>query len=251
MITIGQLAGYAGVTVRAVRHYHRRGLLAEPERDASGYRRYTAQHVIDLIQIKTLADAGVPLARVKELRDAGPEEFEAAVDQIDRNLEERIAELSRARERVRGLRGGDRLFVPEQISDYLELLRGIGLSERYVQIERDLWILLWNVEPDGVDPRIAERRVGLAQPEVRQLFRDFDRAYTVEPGDPLVADVARRLVEVTIRYSGWDDSEWNRGTQFQALMQSGVLGRSKAWDEIERLAMEEFYRLRKLRESGG
>jgi hypothetical protein len=35
MLTIGQLAAYAGVTVRAVRRYHQTGLLPEPERDAS------------------------------------------------------------------------------------------------------------------------------------------------------------------------------------------------------------------------
>src|SRR5438876_421698 len=33
MLTIGQLAAYAGVTVRAVRHYHQIGLLPEPQRD--------------------------------------------------------------------------------------------------------------------------------------------------------------------------------------------------------------------------
>ncbi|MFU9039101.1 MULTISPECIES: MerR family transcriptional regulator [Streptomyces] len=58
MLTIGQLEAHAGVTVRAVRH-HQRGLLAEPERDASGYRRYDAQAVVELIRIKTLGDAGV------------------------------------------------------------------------------------------------------------------------------------------------------------------------------------------------
>ena len=63
MLTIGQLAAYAGVTVRAVRHYHRTGLLPEPERDASGYRRYPAAAVVELIRIRTLAAAGVPLAR--------------------------------------------------------------------------------------------------------------------------------------------------------------------------------------------
>ena len=60
MITIGQVAAYAGVTIKAVRHYHKRGLLEEPPRDSSGYRRYTAQHAIDLVKIKTLAEAGVP-----------------------------------------------------------------------------------------------------------------------------------------------------------------------------------------------
>ena len=58
MITIGRLAQYAGVTIRV---YHAKGLLPEPGRDRSGYRRYTAQHAIDLIKIRTLADAGVPL----------------------------------------------------------------------------------------------------------------------------------------------------------------------------------------------
>ncbi|MFC7111035.1 MerR family transcriptional regulator [Nonomuraea rubra] len=60
MFTIGRLADYAGVTTKAIRHYHERGLLAEPGRDSSGYRRYTAQHAIDLVKIRTLAHAGVP-----------------------------------------------------------------------------------------------------------------------------------------------------------------------------------------------
>src|SRR5437762_2647064 len=79
MITIGQLAGYAGVTIKAVRHYHERGLLGEPERDASGYRRYSADHAIELVKIKTLADAGVPLARIGELLTAGDERFAEAI----------------------------------------------------------------------------------------------------------------------------------------------------------------------------
>ena len=55
MLTIGQLASYAGVTIRAVRHYHHIGLLPEPERDASGYRTYDAAAVVRLIRIRTLA----------------------------------------------------------------------------------------------------------------------------------------------------------------------------------------------------
>ena len=64
MLTISQLASYAGVSVRAVRHYHAIGLLPEPKRDHSGYRRYDAAAVVELIRIRTLAEAGVPLARV-------------------------------------------------------------------------------------------------------------------------------------------------------------------------------------------
>ena len=39
----GEGAGeYAGVTIKAIRHYHKRGLLDEPPRDSSNYRRYSA-----------------------------------------------------------------------------------------------------------------------------------------------------------------------------------------------------------------
>ena len=70
MLTIGQLAASAGVTVRAVRHYHQIGLLPEPDRDASGYRRYGATAVVSLIKIRTLASAGVPLSHIGQMLEA-------------------------------------------------------------------------------------------------------------------------------------------------------------------------------------
>ena len=72
--------------MRAVRHYHQTGLLPEPERDHSGYRRYDARAVIDLIRIKTLAEAGVPLARISEIMSADPGHFARAVAEIDQAL---------------------------------------------------------------------------------------------------------------------------------------------------------------------
>src|SRR5215467_11037437 len=110
VITIGQLAGYAGVTIKAVRHYHKLGLLAEPPRDASGYRRYSAEQAIELVKIKTLAEAGVPLGRIKDLLAADAAAFAEAIAEIDRKLAERAAELRRTRERIASLTGGDRLF---------------------------------------------------------------------------------------------------------------------------------------------
>ena len=60
------------MTARAVRHYHQRGLLAEPARDASGYRRHDGRAVVERIRIKTLAEAGMPLACISELLGAEP-----------------------------------------------------------------------------------------------------------------------------------------------------------------------------------
>ncbi|MFD0268057.1 MerR family transcriptional regulator, partial [Streptomyces sp. NPDC127106] len=71
-VTIGQAAAFAGVTVKTVRHYHQHGLIDEPRRDASGYRRYGSADLLRLIQVRTLAAAGVPLAEVGPRGGAPP-----------------------------------------------------------------------------------------------------------------------------------------------------------------------------------
>ena len=115
MLTISQLAAYAGVTVRAVRHYHHVGLMPEPDRDGSGYRTYDAADVVRLIRIRALAEAGVPLARVQELLDATAEEFGEAVAQIDAELRAKIRELQEHRRRIARLAAGDSLAVPPEV----------------------------------------------------------------------------------------------------------------------------------------
>ena len=83
MLTIGQLAAHVGVTVKAVRHYHRLGLLSEPDRDDAGYRRYDAQAVIDLTRIKVLRDAGIPLRDIPALLSADHDTLTTTIDQIE------------------------------------------------------------------------------------------------------------------------------------------------------------------------
>jgi len=123
MITIGQLARYAGVTTKAVRHYHRKGLLDEPPRDSSGYRRYTAADALTLVKIRILAQAGVPLARIKDLLTADPDQFTAAVADIDRSLRERADAIHDARRRLAQLVSGEKTFVPTEVAGYLDRLR--------------------------------------------------------------------------------------------------------------------------------
>jgi DNA-binding transcriptional MerR regulator len=194
MITIGQLAAYAGVTIKAIRHYHRRGLLEEPPRDASGYRRYDARHAIDLVRIRTLAAAGVPLARVKELLAADPERFAAAIAEIDRGLRERADELRRTRERIAGLGAGDRLFVSAEVADYLDQLRELGVSERTVRTERDGWILMQSVSPREAAMVIADKRDMIGDPEFRAIYLEHDAAFDWSPDDPRLFALADRTL---------------------------------------------------------
>src|ERR1700684_4206046 len=105
MLTISQLAAYAGVTTRAVRHYHHIGLLPEPERDASGYRKYGATAVVSLIKIRTLANAGVPLSQIAELLQADPAAFAEAVKRIDDRLRDEAERLEASRKQIAQLEG--------------------------------------------------------------------------------------------------------------------------------------------------
>src|SRR5260370_9170906 len=176
MITIGQLADYAGVTIKAVRHYHKRGLLEEPPRDSSGYRRYTAQHAIDLLKIKTLAEAGVPLA-VKELLAASPDRFAAAITEVDRALQDRAKDLRRTRERIARLTAGDRLFVSTDVADYLDRLSQLGVSGRAVHMERDGWILLQSASPKAAAIWFADKLRAIEDPEFVAIYLAYDAAF--------------------------------------------------------------------------
>jgi DNA-binding transcriptional MerR regulator len=193
MITIGQLAAYAGVTIKAVRHYHERGLLDEPSRDASGYRRYGVEHAIALVKIRTLAEAGVPLARIKELLATDPERFAAAIDEIDGNLQERVEELRRTRERIARLGAGDRLFVSAEVADFLEDLLRLGVREPTVQMERDVWILLQSVSPEKAAVWISDKRDAMNEPEFRAIYLEHDAAKDWSPTDPRLEALAERV----------------------------------------------------------
>ena len=193
MLTISQLAAYAGVTVRAVRHYHAKGLLPEPERDHSGYRRYDAATVVQLVRIRILADAGVPLSRVQELLTAGDEEFAVAVDDIDRRLREEIRERRLHRERIAKLAAGDSLALPPEAVAYVERMRELGFPERVIEVERDSWILIAAQMPEAVTSLMQIKQVQINHEPLRRLYLDIGDLVDCGPDDPRLPALADRV----------------------------------------------------------
>ncbi len=238
MLTIGQLADYAGVTIKAIRHYHKRGLITEPPRDSSNYRRYRAEDAIALVKIKTLTDAGVPLARIKELLAADSERFTAAIAEIDRQLQERIGELERTRERLVHLSGGDRLFVSAEVADYLDRLRKLGVSERTVRAERDLWILMQSVSPKEATNWIEDKRNALADGEFCAIYLEYDAAFDWSPDDPrlyALADRTRRWIANRNRRPKRRNKPVPDPT-IAHLVAMSFSGTSPAWDRLAEIA---------------
>jgi DNA-binding transcriptional MerR regulator len=240
LITIGQLANYAGVTIKAVRHYHRRGLLAEPSRDSSGYRRYSAEHAIELVKIRTLAEAGVPLAHIKELLVADPDQFATAITAIDRTLQERAERILRARERIAQLSAGDRLFVSAEVADLLSRLTKLGVSQRMVQLERDGWILLQSVSPKEAAIWIADKRDLIDDPEFQSLYLECDAAFDWSPDDPRLDALADRAERWIANRSGRSESGESsvQDPTIAHLVGTYVGALSPAWVRLGEIARE-------------
>ncbi|MEU5880425.1 MerR family transcriptional regulator [Spirillospora sp. NPDC047279] len=235
MLTIGRLARYAGVTIKTIRVYHAKGLLAEPDRDASGYRRYTARDAVELIKIRTLAEAGVPLARIRELRTDPGIDLRKALHDVDGELTARIRELRRTQRRLRRLAEGDDL-LPEGVGDHLGRLREYGFSERWVTLQADLWVLVFATHPETAAELMGDQAQILAEPALRQIFLDYDRAYDLDPGDPFVRELADRAVRATReRYGSGELPGQDITSDIPGLIQSTVNEASPAWRRIDAL----------------
>ncbi|MGS1079268.1 heavy metal-responsive transcriptional regulator [Pseudoxanthomonas beigongshangi] len=107
-MNIGQLARLAGVPIDTVRYYERQQLLPPPSRSPAGYRRYEGADVIRLTFIRRAKALGFTLDEVRELLDisAGREDMgqmKAAAASKLAVVEERLAEMTRMRDALRGL----------------------------------------------------------------------------------------------------------------------------------------------------
>ena len=88
-LSIGRLAGNAGVSVETIRYYQRRGLLAEPKKPMNGHRLYTESFVKRVRFIKRAQVLGFTLDEIVELL-----QLEEALDCADtREFAERKLQL--------------------------------------------------------------------------------------------------------------------------------------------------------------
>ena len=97
---IGELAAKSGCDAQTVRFYEREGLLEEPRREASGYRRYAEHHLKRLHFIRHCRSLDIPLPEVRELLTFAAQPDRACA-QVDALLDEHIA---RVQQRLAALR---------------------------------------------------------------------------------------------------------------------------------------------------
>jgi DNA-binding transcriptional MerR regulator len=92
---VGQVAGFAGVTVRTLHHYDEIGLLAPSERSHAGHRRYSDADLDRLQQILFYRELGFPLDEVAALLDDPAADPRAQLRRQHELLTARIEKLTK------------------------------------------------------------------------------------------------------------------------------------------------------------
>jgi DNA-binding transcriptional MerR regulator len=110
-----------GVSVKALRLYEQRGLIA-PSRTAAGWRAYGPDEIARAAEIVALRALGLSLSQVARLLGDDPQDLEAALAAHEATLEGRIRELASAVEKVRDLRASLAQGKPPAAGERVRLL---------------------------------------------------------------------------------------------------------------------------------
>ena len=133
---VQEFATHTGVSVRALHHYDRLGLL-RPIRSSAGYRYYGARDLERLEQIVALKLIGIPLKQIKVLLDRRGSNMGEALRMQRTVLEEKRQLLDRAIQAIReaehsiAASGTPDAAILKKIIEVIEMQTNTNWSERY------------------------------------------------------------------------------------------------------------------------
>lgn len=140
---IGQVARLADVSTRAIRHYHRIGILPEPGRTAGGYRDYQIAELVRVMHIRQFAEAGIPLRAVPAFQSERPCNASVAseIEAVSAEIRSRIEGLELQLQRLSVL--GQRAATGQPLEELpSSILLALERSRRDAAGEPDIQALL-------------------------------------------------------------------------------------------------------------
>lgn len=195
MYRVHEFAELAGVTVKALHHYDRIGLL-RPQRSAAGYRIYVDRDLERLEQIVALRFIGLPLKQIKALLDREALELPAAlrlqrsVLQEKRQLLDRaLSAIGKAEEAIRAGRSAG-AAVLKKIIEAMEMQTDMEFMKNYYRNEA------WT--------RFQERHPVWPSEAWRDLFRDIEASLGEDPEGEKAQALAARWRELRLQDAGAD-----------------------------------------------
>ena len=191
-------ASLTGVTVRALHHYDRIGLL-RPQRSDSGYRLYGKRELERLEQIVALRFIGVPLKQMRplldgtELAEALPRQ-RAVLEEKRRVLSEAIGAIEAAE---RALAAGQQpdTAILTKIIEVIEMQDGKNWTEKYYSPEAQDAI---RERQKSWTPELKAK----AEEDWRDLFHDVEAALDQDPASEVAQALGRRWKALIRGFTG-------------------------------------------------
>ena len=193
---IQEFAELAGVTVKALHHYDRLGLL-KPRRTPSGYRLYVERDLERLEQIIALKFLGVPLRKVKEVLEQATLELPATLRLQRKALEEKQETVSRA---IRAVRAAEKALeagkpaapaILRRIIEVIDMRDDIEAMRKYYSTEA-----AW-------EKRRKYYEEGPSQ-AWQELYRDIGAALEEDPSSETAQTLADRWLDLSAKAYGGD-----------------------------------------------
>jgi MerR family transcriptional regulator, thiopeptide resistance regulator len=187
-----EFADLAGVTVRALHHYDRIGLLI-PQRSSSGYRLYSLAHMERLEQITALKFLGIPLREIKTLLESSPLTLAESLHLQRRALEEKRDLIVRA---IQAIEAAEKLVQSGQATDATVLRRIIEAIESQPEenfmrryYTEEAWVRRSQLRQE-IPPETVERH----RDAWRQLFLKVELALDLDPAGEAAQLLAKQWV---------------------------------------------------------
>lgn len=184
---IGEFAALTGVTVKTVLHYHKVGLLDEPQRSSGGYRLYGAEELYRMVSIKQLKSLGLSLEQIKSMmsKQTNPISMRSVLQSLQIELSAQIRVLEERLERVQTLLNNEPLDLEKGREDppTFKMIADILGTEAYKDLpelleqERSIYRLLddynWGLDHKKTYGQVAE--YFQANPEEYKLMIDYNQ----------------------------------------------------------------------------
>jgi DNA-binding transcriptional MerR regulator len=199
---VHEFAELAGVTVRALHHYDRLGLLRPTARTGSQYRLYSDNDLARLEQIVVLKFLGMSLKEIGKLLeeesslDAALRRQERVLAEKRRQLEQAMKTISNASSSLRS-RGHPDWKLFRQIIQEIEMQNETDWSKKYYSEDAQAKIeerrALWN-------PELQEK----VSKQWNELFADVEASLNEDPASPKAQALAKRWKDLVAGFTGGD-----------------------------------------------
>ncbi len=224
-----EFAKLAGVTVRALHHYDRLGLLKPKQRSSSGYRLYTNRDLGRLEQIVVLKFLGIPLKQIRKLLEA-ESNLTVALQRQQEILAEKRRQLDKA---IRAIGNAQWAIQSHGEPDW----KLFQLIVKEIEVQNNMEWKRQYFSPEA-QAKVAERR-RLWSPELQEkasqdwndLHKDVEACLNEDPAGPKVQALAARWRALVEQFTGgdpeiqkglnamWSDSaNWPKDVKAQSFM---------------------------------